>query len=321
MSPATALLVDLVVALGLVVVLPLGLALLGRGVVPGAAGPWWPLAGVVAAAGAWLPRGPLAQVATVPFLVGSAVLLVAGARVVLRPGPTTPRPFDARLAVGVALGMPAIGATAMLADRGGWGLLGFSGTYLTLTVPHMLFAGFAAALVAGLVATLDRDRGVVGDGPGRPRPGGPTRRRAARLGAVGAPIGTGLVLLGYFVGDEVELLGALALTAALWCTAWAVLGIPARHGTRALLVVGSVAVVVSMLLAVWWAYGELVGVPHPGIGLMAATHGVANALGFALCTMLGLRLVRAPGGERLASTQEPLTPAHRRGRSPGRRQA
>ncbi|MDF2849007.1 MAG: hypothetical protein K0R97_2989 [Oerskovia sp.] len=313
MNPATAVLVDLVVAFGLVVVLPLGLTLLGPRTVPGAGSVWWPVAGAVTAAGALLPRGPLAQVATVPFLVGSAVLAVAAFRVAL-PGPTAPRPPEVRLAVGVALVMPGVGAAAMLADRGGWGLLGFSGTYLTLTVPHMLFAGFAAALVAGLTVGLSGGRA----GAGRTDPS-----TAARVGAAGVPLGTGLVLVGYFVGNVAELVGALVLTGALWCTAWAVLGIPARRAARALLVAGSVAVVASMLLAVWWAVGEATGLPHPSIRQMAATHGVANALGFALCTVLGLRLARGgadPGG-RAPALQEHDRSAHRPSRSPGRRQA
>lgn len=313
MSPATAVLVDLVVAFGLVVVLPLGLTLLGPRTVPGAGSMWWPVAGAVTAAGAWLPRGPSAQAATVPFLVASAVLVVAAVRVAL-PGPTAPRPPEVRLAVGVALVMPGVGAAAMLADRGGWGLLGFSGTYLTLTVPHMLFAGFAAALVAGL---------TVAGGGRTARSGGTGPSTAARVGATGVPLGTGLVLVGYFVGNVAELVGALVLTGALWCTAWAVLGIPVRRAARALLVAGSVAVATSMLLAVWWAVGEATGAPHPSIAQMAATHGIANALGFALCTMLGLRLARrgADLGDRTAALQEHDRSAHRPSRSPGRRQA
>jgi hypothetical protein len=48
-----------------------------------------------------------------------------------------------------------------------------------------------------------------------------------------------------------------------------------------------------MLLALWWAGGEALGFPHPSLDVMAATHGVANALGFVLCTLLGLRVLAA----------------------------
>jgi hypothetical protein len=42
-----------------------------------------------------------------------------------------------------------------------------------------------------------------------------------------------------------------------------------------------------MVLALSWALGEATGLPHPSLGWMAATHGVANALGFAVCAMVG----------------------------------
>lgn len=41
-----------------------------------------------------------------------------------------------------------------------------------------------------------------------------------------------------------------------------------------------------MLLALWWALGEATGITHPTLTWMAATHGLGNALGFALCSML-----------------------------------
>jgi heme A synthase len=44
-----------------------------------------------------------------------------------------------------------------------------------------------------------------------------------------------------------------------------------------------------MVLALSWALGEATGLPHLPIGWMAATHGVANALGFALCAVLAWR--------------------------------
>ncbi|WP_171905427.1 YndJ family transporter, partial [Cellulosimicrobium cellulans] len=186
---------------------------------------------------------------------------------------------------------PAVGASALVAERAGWGLLGFSGTYLALTVPHMLYAGFGAALVAGTVAALARRSD-------RPDP-------LAVAGAGGVPAGTALVLVGYFVGDVAELVGAVVLALALWATAWATLRSLVRDGTappvvppaaRTLLAVGAVTVTASMVLAVWWALGEATDLPHPGLDVMAATHGVANALGFVLCSLLAARLLerRAP---------------------------
>jgi AcrR family transcriptional regulator len=66
-------------------------------------------------------------------------------------------------------------------------------------------------------------------------------------------------------------------------------GTPADRLTAALLCGSAAVLAVSMVLAVSWALGEATGLPHPSLAWMAATHGVANALGFALCGMVGWR--------------------------------
>ncbi|MET3975789.1 YndJ family transporter [Cellulosimicrobium sp. 4261] len=308
MSPAGEAVVGLLVALGAVVVLPLGLRLLGPQVVPAPRSAAWPLAGAAAVASLLLPHSRLAVVLTLPFVLASAVLLGAGVRLAVRtlrpgtgrslrpraravapggrgeiPGEVPPRvDLAARVATVTALVLPAVGASALVAERAEWGLLGFSGTYLALTVPHMLYAGFGAALVAGAVARLAPDD------------------RLATAGAWGVPAGTALVLAGYFVGDVAELVGAVVLTLALWATAAAVARSLARPGGRpaaARVLLGTAAVVVSasMVLALWWAGGEALGFAHPSLDVMAATHGVGNALGFVLCALLGVRLLARDG--------------------------
>ncbi|MFJ4232737.1 YndJ family protein [Cellulosimicrobium cellulans] len=303
MSPAGAALVSGLVVLGMVVVLPLGLRLLGPDVVPAARSVAWPLAGVAGAAAVVLPHGSVSVLLALVFAAATVVLAGAGARLAVRTvrdvrdGRVAAAGLASRAATATALVMPAVGASALVAERAGWGLLGFSGTYLALTVPHMLYAGFGAALVAGTVAHL-----AVTD-------------RLAVAGAWGVPIGTVLVLAGYFVGDVAELVGAGVLTLALWATAVAAVrslarpsgparaaggghlaapGSPASTaGARALVGTGAVVVGLSMLLALWWAAGEALGFAHPSLDVMAATHGVANALGFVLCTLLGLRVLAA----------------------------
>jgi len=101
------------------------------------------------------------------------------------------------------------------------------------------------------------------------------------------------VAVGYFTAEFVELAGALVLTAGMWAVGW----LTWRYSRLATLdrlagglLAGSAAVLaVSMVLAVSWALGEATGLPHPSLAWMAATHGVANALGFALCAMVGWR--------------------------------
>ncbi|MDF2805997.1 MAG: hypothetical protein K0S43_943 [Cellulosimicrobium sp.] len=314
MSPAGAALVSALVVLGMVVVLPLGLRLLGPDVVPAPRRAVWPLAGLAGAASLVVPRGTASAFLALVFAAATAVLALAGARLAartvrdVRDRQVAAAALGSRAATVTALVMPAVGASALVAERAGWGLLGFSGTYLALTVPHMLYAGFGAALVAGTVARL-----VATD-------------RLAVAGAWGVPLGTVLVLVGYFVGDVAELVGAGVLTLALWATAVAAVRSLARTagparpvggvgpadahpadgalpvgsvsagstaGAGALLGTGAVVVALSMLLALWWAGGEALGFAHPSLDVMAATHGVANALGFVLCTLLGLRVLAA----------------------------
>ena len=43
------------------------------------------------------------------------------------------------------------------------------------------------------------------------------------MAAISVPLGTGIVLLGFFLGDAVELVGAAVLTAGMWMVGWSLL--------------------------------------------------------------------------------------------------
>lgn len=112
------------------------------------------------------------------------------------------------------------------------------------------------------------------------------------------------MLAGYFVGDLAELAGTVVLTAGMWVVGWITWrelrpGAPGR-GTRLLLGVSAVTLVATMLLALSWAVGEAFDVPHLSLSWMVATHGVANALGFGLCSV--------PAWTRLRRREPALTP-------------
>ena len=274
MNPAAVVTVQVVVALGMLVVLPLGLRLLDG---LGAVARWWPLVGALGAASLVLPPGPLAVGLSATYAAATAVLAALGLRRAARWWRSGRSGAPLELAVLTALATPAVGAVALVAERAGVELLGFDLAILALTVPHLHYAGFAAALIAGLVHRATADGGA---------------RSAAA--ALTVPAGTLLVLGGYLVGDWAELVGALVLTAGLWLVGhltWTAVRPTAPRAARPLLAVSSVVLVATMLLACWWALGEVTGWPHPTIGWMVATHGVANALGFALCGVLAWRLV------------------------------
>ncbi|MFC8536511.1 YndJ family protein [Streptomyces sp. NPDC057249] len=273
-------LVGLIVMLGMLVIVPAGLRLTGA---PDLAriGRLWPVFAAPGAVSLWLPRGTAATVLALCYGLGAVLLaLHAVPRVTRRGGP--PRsavPAPAEIALLTALVTPAVAATALVAERAGHPLFGFGLGILALTVPHFHFAGFAAALVAGLV-------GRVADGP------------AGRFAALSVPLGTLFVLAGYFIGDWAELGGAVVLTAGMWTVAlltWRTVR-PAQRdrATRLLLAVSAAVLAGTMVLALTWALGEATGMPHPGLLWMAATHGVGNALGFALCSVLAWQRLRLP---------------------------
>ncbi|WP_420377880.1 YndJ family protein [Streptomyces filamentosus] len=280
-----------VVTIGMFWVVPTGLGLVEGPRPPG----WdalrraWPLLALPGAVSLWLPRsGAATALAACYALATLALALLAPARLALT---RSPRP--AELAVLTALVCPSVAGLALVAERASYPLFGFELDLLALTVPHFHFAGFAAALVAGLLCR-SAGGGVL-----------------AGAAALSVPAGTLLVLAGYFVDDWAELVGAVVLTAGM--TAVAVLTLRERRDlaadpvTRALLGVSALVLAVTMALALWWALGEATGIPHPTLTWMAATHGLGNALGFAVCSLLAHRRLRTAPGPAATTTAIPRT--------------
>ncbi|MDX3532977.1 YndJ family protein [Streptomyces sp. MB09-01] len=289
-------LVNVIVTLGMLYVVPAGLRLIDPSGLRRTAR-LWPLLAAPGALCLWLPRG-LPATALAALYAAACLALAARAPVQLlrdrSPGPT-----PAGTAVATALVSPSIAGTALVAERAGYRLFGFDLDILALTVPHFHFAGFAAALVAGLVCRAVRDRPATG---------------LSRWAAYSVPAGTLLVLLGYFVDDWAELVGAVVLTGGMWAVAlltWREIRPAARdRGTRALLATSAAVLVATMLLALWWAVGEATGIVHPTLTWMAATHGLGNALGFALCSVLAWRRLTGDSRSPLAGDDRPLTVDH-----------
>ncbi len=239
----------LVVALCVLTFVPLGLSALGRGrrLVH-----WWPAAAIPAVVALSLPRGLPAALLCVPYLLAClAVPLVLRHRAL---------PAFAALCLPVA-------AAGLLAERGGYDVLGFEAGVLGLTAAHFHVAGFGALLLLALAQ--------------------PVRRVARAL----APAGVALVGLGFLVGrtplgqhtgDLIELLGAGLLTSGLW------LAIAALAGRAARMLLG--LSVVTMGLALLYAGGEVLDVPHLNVTWMVLTHGILNAC--AVLTALVVAWVR-----------------------------
>ncbi|MEU4492304.1 YndJ family protein [Streptomyces sp. NBC_00210] len=265
-------LVNLIVMLGMLVVVPAGLRLMDSVRLAPIRRIWLVFA-VPGSVALWLPRSTAATVLAAVYTLGTLALAAQAPRRLNRTRSLAP----AEIAVLTALVTPSVAGVALVAERSGHELFGFSLPILALTVPHFHFAGFAAALVAGLVCRT-------------------SAAPAGRFAALSVPIGTLLVLAGYFLDDWAELLGALVLTAGMWAVAlltWRDVRTGGRDRfTRALLAVSAAVLVATMLLALNWALGEATGLPHPTLTWMAATHGLGNALGFALCSMLAWRRLK-----------------------------
>ncbi|MEU1485682.1 YndJ family protein [Streptomyces sp. NPDC005752] len=275
-------LVGLIVMLGMLVIVPLGLGLVGDPSLDRIRR-MWPLFAAPGALSLWLPRGDVAAALALCYALGTLLLATHAPRRLART--RSARPAEAALLT--ALVAPSVAALALVAERSGHELFGFGLGILALTVPHFHFAGFAAALVAGLVCRAQDET-------------------AGRFAALSVPLGTLLVLVGYFTGDRTELAGALVLTAGMWTVAlltWRTARTDGRDRvTGALLAVSAGVLAVTMVLALSWALGEATGLPHPTLTWMAATHGLGNALGFALCALLARRRLqeRTPSEGRTA---------------------
>ncbi|MFE7358455.1 YndJ family protein [Streptomyces sp. NPDC057543] len=273
-------LVDLIVMLGMLVVVPAGLRLAGAPELDRMRR-LWPLFAVPGTVALWLPRGVPATALAACYALGAVLLALHAPLRLLRnlAGFRIPARAAAEVALLTALVTPSIAATALVAERSGHPLFGFGLGILALTVPHFHFAGFAAALIAGLVCRV-------------------ADSTAGRFAALSVPLGTLLVLIGYFIGDWAELAGAVVLTAGMWTVAlltWrSVRAEQQNRITRLLLATSSGVLAVTMVLALSWALGEATGLPHPTLTWMAATHGLGNALGFALCSVLAWQRLQNP---------------------------
>jgi hypothetical protein len=262
-------LVHFAIAVGMLAIVPLGLSLIdgARGLIR-----VWLAGAAPGAVSLWLPRGPLATALAAIYCALTLALAVLAVQRFWRKRSLLP----AEIAVLTALAGPIIASSSLVAERYGYPLMGFDLDVLTLTVAHFHYAGFAAALVAGLVCRA-----------------APVQMASAA--ALTVPAGIGLVFLGHFTEEWIELAGTVVLTAGMWLVAW-VTWRDIRPGARDRLVrilLGASAVVLSatMLLALDWALGHVMALPHLSMAWMAATHGVLNAFGFALCAVLAWRKV------------------------------
>ncbi|CAA9245888.1 MAG: hypothetical protein AVDCRST_MAG10-1955 [uncultured Acidimicrobiales bacterium] len=217
------------------------------------------------------PGGP-AGVLALPWLAVAVVLAVTAALGWMARPDFRPAAL-ARLASPVYL---TVGAAWVVASRLELRPVGIGEPIVELTAVHFHFAGFVAALLAARTCEA-------------------ATRRAPRWAAAGTILTIAsppIVAMGFTTGSAVfQIGGALLLSLGVWIIAGltfaVVVPITPDAPARALLSLSALAVVVPMVLAVFWAAAQHVDVPALDIPAMARIHGTLNAFGFSLAGLLG----------------------------------
>src|SRR5690242_7451884 len=214
-----------------------------------------PLAAVIAIASFFVGKGPAsAALATVWFVFTGIVALFGVTRLLTRglyPLPETS--IDAGL-----LYLP-VGGAWLIVYRLGVQPFDYGETIILLTVVHFHFAGFAAPIVAGLVAAMPLVAAGITFSPW--------------LGLAGTLLlATGLVLLAVL-------------------TIGRVLPLVASSSARVMLLLGALSSCVAMVLACLYSYSLVAHILILRIPTMAMTHGLLNAFGFATCSLVAWSIV------------------------------
>ena len=240
---------------------------------------------------AW-PRGELAALLASPWFLFTALMAVLGARRLLLGGRHL-----WKLCVDTGLILSSVGGAFVVLSRLGVHPLGFSDEIVLLTGVHFHYAGFVLPLLAGLV--------------GRELPAGRRTRQAYRYAAWAVIVGPPILAMGI---NANQLYGVRLLeTGAAWFLASGTVVLAAilcrllieSRGSLPsafLLLVAVGSVFLSMLLASIYALGRYLDEVFISIPSMVATHGLANALGFSLCGLLGW-WVRGPSSREIGARE------------------
>jgi hypothetical protein len=244
-----------------------------------------PVGAAVATIALLLPAGKAAGgFALGWFLVTCVIALNGVSRFVLRGARRSEE-----IAISFGLMFIAVGGFWFWMSRHGFHPLGFQEPIVLLTGMHFHYTGFVAPLLVGLTGRAMRESGVSA---------GLLYRLTVALLLFGAPI----VALGIAIPwPWLALAGALLISVSLCFLAGLVIGrivpaVPSR-GAGVLLLISSGSSVVGMILACLYAYSVVAQKTILTIPQMAYTHGVLNAIGFALCGLLGWVIPRLNSDE------------------------
>jgi YndJ-like protein len=235
------------------------------------------LAALALAGSFLLPPGRRAAMLAVPWFGVTALAVVVGIQRLRYPGSLT----AAGVAISAGLVYPIVGGWWLIVSRLGMQLFGFGDTIILLTAMHFHYAGFAAPLLLGLAGLR------LGTAP--------LPNYLLHLAVGGLVAGTPLVAAGITYAPVLAFVGALMIAAALWLLAalvmvWVIPPLD-RLLPQVLLGVASLSSAFAMVLACLYAYSIVARTVILDIPMMAVTHGIANAVGFALCGLVAWSLI------------------------------
>jgi len=282
--PIDTVLAEALVGLAAMVVVPLALPLLRTDHRAGRDAPTYRaaraavrVAGPMLALALALRGSPLATALAAPWLIATALVALHAMGRFL----TTPRRRleEALIDLG-GLYLP-VGAAWSFAYVAGIPVMGFAGTQSLLTAAHFHYAGFGACVVLGLCGRL-------------------TRSRAYPPTAIVHGLGVALVAVGISTSPHVERVAAWLL--ALAFISGGVLMMTLR---RPLLWLSGAVTLLSGGLAIHFASGGFAALSADRFTRMVRLHGVPNALGFVLLSVIAFRL--APPRSRAAPAGTPFS--------------
>lgn len=275
-------LVELLFLFAPLVVVPLGLNLLALHAskpslpLEAAASQLLPFAALLTVISFYFKPGTLAACLAGAWLLFAVLLGLSGAARLLRGAWKSVEQFAPAIAF---LYLP-VGGAWLVASRAGLRPLGFAEPIVLLTAMHFHFAGFAAPIIAGALGRALAARKTA-------------MARVFPAVAAGVIAGPGLLAAGFIIGPGAKLAGACLVAISEFGLGIFILS--NLHGVRSrlarvLLTISSLSVIFSMVMAATWAIGEYPLQPFLDLARMEKYHGVANALGFVLCGLLGLAM-------------------------------
>lgn len=174
-------------------------------------------------------------------------------------------------------GYAFVGALWLMASRTGLRPVGFREPIVLLTAVHFHYAGLMAAVLAGLAASSKRT---------------PLLLRVALSCAV---LGPALLGLAFLAGPKLKLAAVVLMVIGEYGIAFGTfrIGLANASGIGGRMpILGSACVILGMALAGIWAVGEYPLHAFVNLEQMARYHGVLNAFGFGLCSLVGWALLR-----------------------------